>query len=37
MRRAAVDRVEVGNMYKVDFPVGLFDLLGAGISVKEVS
>lgn len=37
MRRAALGRVEMGNVYKDDFTVGLFDLIGTGISVKEVS
>lgn len=34
MKRAALDRIEMGNMYKADFTVGLFDLIGTGIFVK---
>lgn len=35
MRRAALDRVEIRNMCKADFAVGLFDLMGTSISVKK--
>ena len=34
--RAALGKVKMGNMYKADFTIGLFDLIGTGISVKEV-
>lgn len=37
MRRAALDRVETGNTYKIDSTAGWFDPIRTGISVKEVS